>query len=95
MQTWTESGAIQVTLKIVNTYGICARPAALFAKLANRFDSEITVARDDNVVSGKSIMGLLVLEASLGTTITITARGHDAAPALAELADLVNGGFYM
>ena len=85
--------AITRELEILNQYGIHARPAALFVKTASRFDSEITVERGGNKVSGKSIMGLMTLEASKGTTLTVTVEGEDAEEAIAELAELVAGKF--
>ena len=67
-------GALSRNLKIVNQYGIHARPAALFVKTASRFDADVFVEKDDNRVSGKSIMGLMTLEASLGTNPGMTNR---------------------
>jgi len=80
-------------LKIQNQYGIHARPAALFVKTASRYDCDITVEKDGNAVSGKSIMGLMTLEASFGTILKVTAEGPDAEEALDELAALVDGKF--
>ena len=80
-------------LKIQNQYGIHARPAALFVKTASRYDCEVFVEKDGNKVSGKSIMGLMTLEASFGTLLTVSAEGEDAEEALAELTALVNGKF--
>lgn len=75
--------------KIANQYGIHARPAALFVKAASRFDSEISVEKDGNVVSGKSIMGLMTLEAGRGAVLRVTAEGEDSEEALDHLQDLV------
>lgn len=80
-------------LKIQNQYGIHARPAALFVKTASRYDCEIMVEKDGNQVSGKSIMGLMTLEASCGTVLKVTADGADAVEALDELQALVDGKF--
>lgn len=80
-------------LKIQNQYGIHARPAALFVKTASRFDCEITVEKDGNQVSGKSIMGLMTLEASMGTVLKVSADGPDAEEALDELQALVDSKF--
>jgi len=75
--------------KISNQYGIHARPAALFVKTASRFDAEINVEKDGNVVSGKSIMGLMTLEAGRGSVLRVTAEGADGEEALDHLEDLV------
>jgi phosphocarrier protein HPr len=85
--------AITRELEILNQYGIHARPAALFVKTASRFDAEITVERGGNKVSGKSIMGLMTLEASKGTTLTVTVEGEDAEEAITELEELVASKF--
>ncbi len=81
----------KLTLK--NKYGMHVRPAGLFAKLASRYESEINVEKDGNVVSGKSIMALMTLEAICGTELTITASGKDAQEALDELEALVERKF--
>jgi phosphocarrier protein HPr len=80
-------------LKIQNQYGIHARPAALFVKTASRYDCDIMVEKDGNEVSGKSIMGLMTLEASFGTTLKVTAEGADSEEALDELQALIDGKF--
>jgi phosphocarrier protein HPr len=79
--------------EILNQYGIHARPAALFVKTASRFDAEIIVEKGDNRVSGKSIMGLMTLEASKGSTLKITVDGEDGEEALAEIGALIEGKF--
>lgn len=81
-------------LKIINQLGLHARPAALFVKTASRFESEITVEKDGGTVSGKSIMGLMTLEAGLGSTLRVTADGLDAAEALDELQRLIDAKFF-
>lgn len=86
-------GELSRDLKIVNQYGIHARPAALFVKTASRFDADVFVEKDANRVSGKSIMGLMTLEASLGTTLKVSAEGPDAEQVLDELEALVTGKF--
>ena len=63
---------------IVNKYGLHARPAAEFVKLANRFASEVFIRKDDVEVSGKSIMGVMMLAAECGSTVHIRADGDDA-----------------
>ena len=81
-------------LKIMNQLGVHARPAALFVKTASRFESDVTVEKDGNSVSGKSIMGLMTLEAGLGAVLKVTARGPDAEEAAAELDSLVKNKFF-
>lgn len=75
--------------KLLNRYGMHVRPAGLFAKTASRFESDITVEKEGNVVSGKSIMALMTLEATCGTVLKVTAEGADASAALDELEALV------
>jgi phosphocarrier protein HPr len=81
-------------LKIVNQLGLHARPAALFVKTASRYESDVTVDKDGNSVSGKSIMGLMTLEAGLGSILRVTAQGPDAEQVLDELEALVAQKFY-
>ena len=80
-------------LKIVNAKGIHARPAALFAKRVSRFESDIRVEKEGQVVSGKNVMGLLTLEACCGCTLNVTAEGPDAKEALDELEILIANEF--
>ncbi len=81
------------SVTVVNQLGLHARAAARFVHLATRFESHVRVARDTKVMDGKSIMGILLLAAARGTTITITADGRDEADAVAALAKLVESGF--
>ncbi len=81
------------TVRIRNKYGLHARPAAEFVKVANRFQADIWVKKEDMQVNGKSIMGVMMLAAECGSEITIRASGEDAEAALAELAELVSRGF--
>jgi len=78
---------------ICNPLGLHARAAAKFVHLASRFASRVSVERAGRQVDGKSILGVLLLAAASGTTITITAEGDDAATALDELCALVSSGF--
>jgi len=78
---------------VVNQLGLHARAAARFVHLATRFESQVTVGRDSKVMDGKSIMGILLLAASRGTTITVTADGPDEATAVDALVELVESGF--
>ena len=77
----------EMTLK--NKYGMHVRPAGLFAKIASRFNADVEVEKDGNVVSGKSIMALMTLEAVCGTTLKVTASGPQAREVLEELESLV------
>ncbi len=83
------AGRLMREFKISNQYGIHARPAALFVKTASRYDADINVEKDGNVVSGKSIMGLMTLEAGRGSVLRVTAEGEDGEDALDQLEDLV------
>ena len=84
---------IQREVRIVNRLGLHARAAARFVHTAHRFRAKITVARDGRVMDGKSILGILLLAASQGTRLTVSADGEDEAPAVEALAALVDGGF--
>ena len=76
-------------MTLLNRYGMHVRPAGLFAKTASRYDATINVEKDGNVVSGKSIMALMTLEAVCGTVLKVTASGPQAKEALDELEALV------
>jgi phosphocarrier protein HPr len=78
---------------IVNKYGLHARPAAELVKLANRFGAEVWIRKDDVEVSGKSIMGVMMLAAECGSELTIRAAGADAGDAVERLAELVERSF--
>lgn len=77
-------------LIVKNKQGLHARPAALFVQVANKFDSRITVRRDEEEVNGKSIMGILMLGAEKGSSIIIEVEGDDAHLAIIELEKIVN-----
>jgi phosphocarrier protein len=81
------------SVQIVNKHGLHARPAAEMVKAAARFKSEITISRDDLEVNGKSIMGVMMLAAEYGATITLRADGPDADDAVEALAGLVSSRF--
>ena len=81
----------EVTIK--NRLGLHARAAAKFVHVATRFRSQIRVSRDGRVMDGKSIMGILLLAAARGTTITISADGADEHEAMTALCQLVDSGF--
>ncbi len=79
--------------KIVNKLGFHARAAVQFVQLASKFKSDIKVKKDNVVVCGKSIMGVLMLAASQGTTVTLIANGEDEEEAIKELGELIENGF--
>jgi phosphocarrier protein HPr len=81
---------IRKTLKVKNKQGLHARPAALFVQVANKFDSRITLKREEEEVNGKSIMGILMLGAEQGTEVLLEVEGDDASDALAELERVLN-----
>lgn len=80
-------------VQISNRLGLHARAAAKFVHLATRFQSRIRVSRNQRVIDGKSIMGILLLAAPCGAAITISAEGPDEAETVAELCKLVKSGF--
>ncbi len=81
------------SVRIMNRNGLHARPAAEIVKLAARFKSDITITRDDLEVNGKSIMGVMMLAAEFGSTITLRATGSDADAAVEQLATLIASKF--
>lgn len=87
------SEIVTVNVKIQNLKGLHARATSSFVKLADSFKSDIQVTKQDLTVNGKSIMGLLMLGASLGETIKISAVGIDAEAAVDALVKLVNQKF--
>ena len=74
---------------IKNKTGLHARPAAMFVQVANKFESDILIQKDDQEVNGKSIMGILMLAAEKGSKITIMARGKDSSEAVEELSKIL------
>lgn len=84
---------IEREVQIVNKLGLHARPAAEIVKTAARFESNITLTRDDLEVNGKSIMGVMMLAAEFGSTIILRADGPDEDQAIEALAALVASKF--
>ena len=78
-----------IDVEIKNKAGLHARPSSLFVQIAGEYDSEIMVICDDEEINGKSIMGLMLLAAEQGRTLTITADGDDEDEALEALQKLV------
>ena len=90
----TDSNQVRVKAAIVNQRGLHARASAKFVETASKFKSEITVVKDDNSVSGRSIMGLMMLAAAKGTIVELTAKGPDAREAIAALTSLIAARFH-
>ena len=82
---------VEKSITIKNKQGLHARPAALFVQIANKFDSDITVSKGKLKVNGKSIMGIMMLEAGKGARIILSINGDDAEQAMKELEDLLSG----
>ena len=87
------SGAISRELQIINKRGLHARASAKFVQMVEKFNAEVWVTRGSETVGGTSIMGLMMLAAGPGISITIKAIGKDAAKAVETLCKLVEGGF--
>ena len=81
------------TVVIRNKYGLHARPAAEFVKLAARFRSQIFASKEDTEVNGKSIMGVMMLAAGKGSIVVLDADGKDEQQAIDALSALINGKF--
>ena len=86
-------GAVVRELTICNKKGLHARASARFVQTVEKFDAEVRVMRCGEIVGGTSIMGLMMLAASPGTTITVEATGKDAAEVIAALAALIESRF--
>ena len=86
-------GPVTREVTIVNQRGLHARAAAKFVRAAGEFDAAVEVTRDDTTVAGTSILGLMLLGAGIGSTLTLKAEGTDAEAAIAAIADLVERGF--
>jgi phosphocarrier protein HPr len=85
--------AVVRVLEICNKKGLHARASAKFVQTLEQFDADVRVTRGGETVGGTSIMGLMMLAAGCGTTITVEATGPQAAEAVAALAALVAGRF--
>lgn len=84
---------LQKELLIINKLGLHARASALFVKTSSRFNSDIKLARDGVEVNGKSIMGIMMLAASKGSTVRLTVDGADESEAFQTISDLIANGF--
>ena len=89
----TQAGPLTRELPIINKRGLHARASAKFVQTAERFDAELTVTRNGESVGGTSIMGLMMLSAGIGTTITVEARGREAQEALDAITELLANKF--
>jgi phosphocarrier protein HPr len=81
------------TVEIINKLGLHARAAAKLVTLASKFAADVRVRKEGREVSGKSIMGVMMLAAAMGSRITLIAEGEDAQQALDELANLIAARF--
>ena len=86
-------GAISRELPIINKRGLHARASAKFVQTVERFSAEVWVTKGSETVGGTSIMGLMMLSAGPGTTITVSATGPEAEAALAAISELVASKF--
>ncbi len=84
---------IEKKFEIRNKQGLHARPAALFVQTANQFAAQVEITKDNEVVSGKSIMGIMTLAAEAGSLITVKIQGPDAALAMKAIENLFETNF--
>lgn len=84
---------IRKKVLVPNELGLHMRAAKVFADAASRYESQIKVGRGDLRINGKSIMGLLMLAAPLGTELMLEVEGRDAEDAMRDLVNLVKSGF--
>jgi phosphocarrier protein HPr len=89
----TEGAVLVRNVEIINKKGLHARATAKFVQCADSFDAEITVTRSGETVGGTSIMGILTLGASIGSIVTLTAKGPQAEAAIEALTELINNRF--
>jgi phosphocarrier protein HPr len=84
---------LEKEVTIINRLGLHARPAAMFVRVASKHRCDIWVAKEGEEISGKSIMGLMMLAAGQGSKLRIRAEGPDAAQALREIEELIQSRF--
>jgi len=89
-----DADTVRAEIEIVNQLGLHARAAARFVETASRFSAEVTVTSGEETVSGKSILGLMMLAAGPGTQLVLLASGSDAEEAIDALGELVAGRFH-
>lgn len=83
----------QAEVEIVNELGLHLRAAAVFAKLAERYQSDVTLQRDALAANGKSVIALVTLAAAKGSTVLVIAEGGDAEDAVTALVELIEDRF--
>lgn len=83
----------RASLEIQNRLGLHARAAVLLVQTASKFDAEVLISKDGQTVSGRSIMGVMTLAATQGSTIELTAKGPQAAEALEAIRVLIAAKF--
>ena len=84
---------VEKSCTVRNKMGVHARPAAMIVQTANRFPCEVTLEKDGQPVNGKSIMGVLMLAAPMGTTVVVRAEGEQAQQCADAIAELFEKGF--
>ncbi len=84
---------LHASATILNKRGLHARASAKIVEASARFQSEIHIIKDGNAVNGRSIMGLMMLAASIGSTVMVTAEGPDAQEALTVILALIEAKF--
>jgi phosphocarrier protein len=87
------AGPISRELLIINKRGLHARASAKFVQMVEKFDAEVWVTRGSETVGGTSIMGLMMLAAGPGTTVTVSAKGPEAEAAIDAIESLIGGRF--
>ena len=92
-QQSSPAGVIVRELPIINKRGLHARASAKFVQTAEKFDADLSVTRNGETVGGTSIMGLMMLSAGIGTTITVTAKGREAQAAMDAITELLANKF--
>ncbi len=83
----------QRDVEIINKLGLHARPSAKLTQLASSFTSQVFMARNGRRINAKSIMGVMMLAAAKGSTVTLETDGEDEKQAIDALADLISSGF--
>jgi phosphocarrier protein len=91
--TSTAAGAASREIPIINKRGLHARASAKFVQMVERFNADVSVTRNGETVGGNSIMGLMMLAAGIGTTITVSATGPEAEAAVTAIAELIGNKF--
>jgi len=84
---------VEKEMTIVNRLGLHARPAAMFVRVASKHRCDIWVAKEGEEISGKSIMGLMMLAAGQGSKLRIRAEGPDASQAIKDIEELIQSRF--